>query len=136
MFKIKKVLAVDNNLSLEECEKILVSDEFCLGILDANREIESFVVHEDLVRVLKFDIKNYPINLIATLTNVIDVDINNINPLELEKYISQGLNKGIFVGKDRKSIDGLILTNTCLSCDEKFLLAEYEKNIPEYKKDS
>ncbi|MDD3014782.1 MAG: hypothetical protein PHC34_13860, partial [Candidatus Gastranaerophilales bacterium] len=67
-YEIKKVLAVDNNLSLRECEKMIFSEDCCLGILDENREVISFVTKEDLIKVLRFNLDNYSINLIATLT--------------------------------------------------------------------
>ena len=128
MYEIKKVLEVDNNLSLEECLKILISDKFCLGILDENREIDGFVMLEDLKKALKFDIGNYPINLISTKADIVD----NIDENKIKNLFSPGLDKGIFVGKDRKSITDLIL-NKSEFCEQKeiFLLDEYNKNIPE-----
>ncbi|MDD3014623.1 MAG: hypothetical protein PHC34_13055, partial [Candidatus Gastranaerophilales bacterium] len=103
----------------------------CLGILDENREVISFVTKEDLIKVLRFNLDNYSINLIATLTYNADININNINESELEKYLKPGLNKGIFVGKDKKDIQYLILDkSTFTNANEKYLREEYEKNIP------
>ena len=132
MYEIKKVLEIDNNLSLEECKQILVSDEFCLGILDDNREIYSFVILQDLEQALKFDIAHYSINLISTQADVLDVDVKNIDTKKLKNIIAPGLNKGVFVGKGRKNIKELILDmSKAGECKEKFLTSEYEENIPE-----
>jgi len=129
-YEIKKVLAADNNLSLRECKKMLFSEDYCLGILDENREIISFVTEEDLLKVLRFNLDNYSINLVATRADIIDIDINNINESELKEYLKPGLNKGIFVGKDKKNVEYLVLNkNIVTDTGEKFLRDEYEKNI-------
>jgi len=131
-YEIKKVLPVDNNLSLVECERILISEKICLGILDANRDIVSYVIKEDLAKALKFNIKNYSIDIISTLSDVIDIDINNINESELKKYIRLGLNKGIFVGKNRKNITDLIVNKNISDIfQDVYLFEEYEYNIPD-----
>ena len=131
-YEIKKVLSVDNNLSLKECEKILVPEDICLGILDENREITSFVLKEDLNKVLKFNINNYPINLISTLADVIDINIENISELQVKKHVKPGLNKGVFVGKNRKEVSHLIVNRDIYTeKKEVFLVEEYAKNIPE-----
>ena len=129
-YEIKKVLAVDNNLSLKECEKIIVSGEYCLGILDENREIQSFLLYDDLLNALKFDIKNCPVNIIATQADIIDIGVNITNIAEIKKHLSPGLNKGIFLGKDRKNIKELFLKKDSFDLkEEKQLLQEYEGNI-------
>lgn len=131
-YEIKKVLPVDNNLSLEECEKILVSEDACLGILDKNREVTSYVLKEDLIRALNFSIKSYSIDLITTLADVIDIDIENPDEAEIKKHIKPGLNKGIFIGKNRKEITYLaVCQNFRIDKREIFLLDEYEKTIPD-----
>ena len=48
--EIKKVLPIDGNLSFEECERILIPEDVCLGILDENREI---IVAEELRKQMK-----------------------------------------------------------------------------------
>lgn len=122
-YEIKKILPVDNNLSLGECDKILVNEKFCLGVLDTNREITGFVLKKDLTQALKFNIDNYSIDLITTLANVTD-DINNI-----KKYIRPGLNKAVFIGKSRQEIKSLILYKKFYENEEKFLYKEYKKNV-------
>jgi len=130
-YEVRKVLAADNNLSLRECEKMIPSEDYCLGILDENREIISFAVKEDLTRILKFGLDNYPINLIATLTDNADINVDNIDKSELKRYLGPGLNKGIFVGKDKKNIKYLILNKSfAINTDEQYLKEEFEKNIP------
>ncbi|EKE02799.1 MAG: hypothetical protein ACD_20C00330G0013 [uncultured bacterium] len=130
-YEIKKVLSVDNNLSFEECEEILVSEDTCLGVLDENRETTSYVLKEDLIRALKFNISNHPINLIATLADVIDINIDNPDESEIKQHIRPGLNKGVFIGKNRKEITHLVVCqNLCADKKEIFLLNEYENNIP------
>ena len=47
-FHVKKIIPVDNNLSLKECQKLLLIEGAALGILDENREITSFVEVEEL----------------------------------------------------------------------------------------
>lgn len=130
LFEVKKVLSVDSNLGLNECEKILVSENLCLGILDQNREIISFVIKEDLIRALKFNIKNHPISLIATPADFIDIDIDNPDGDKLKNLVKPGLNKGVFVGKNRRNIHSLIVNkNSYQEAGIKFLTDEFEKNI-------
>lgn len=134
-YEIKKVLPVDNNLSLEECEKLLVSENISLGILDENREIISYVLKEDLNRALNFNINHYPINLIETLADLIDIKIEDLNETEVKKYAALGLNRGFFIGKNKKEIRNLIIyKNSCMDYEEKFLLNEYEKNMTDKAK--
>jgi tRNA nucleotidyltransferase (CCA-adding enzyme) len=130
-YEIKKVIAVNTNLSLGECEKILVSRNDCLGILDENCEISGFVIKEDLYKVLKFDIKSYPINIITTLADCVDINIENIDDSVIKRYFSTGLNKGVFAGKDKKHVDYLILNkNKQKKYENRNLSNEYETFIP------
>jgi|GEM_PF-626165 len=130
-YEIKKILTVNYNVTLKECEKILISEDYCLGILNENEEIKSFVIQEDLRKALNFKLDNYPVCLIATLTDCIDIDANNINESKLAKYIKTGLNKGIFIGKDRKNIKFLTVSkNLTVNEEEKYLTEEYKNDIP------
>ena len=66
-FSVKKIIPIDNNLSLKECQKLLLLEGAVLGILDENREITSYACLEEIERALKFDLEEKPISLIATL---------------------------------------------------------------------
>lgn len=131
-YEIKKIISVDGNLSLEECEKLFNSEEVCLGILDENREISSYVLKEDLLRVLRFNLNNCPVNLIATSAKRLNLNINNPDINKLQQYIRPGLNKGVFIGKNKQTIENLIVCKDfCFEKPEKYLINEFESNLPE-----
>jgi hypothetical protein len=84
-YEFKKVLPIDSNISLEESEKAIISDKFCLGVLDANREVSEFILQEDLLRVLKYNTGHCPVSLISTPAEVVDIELYEIDNADLEK---------------------------------------------------
>lgn len=128
-YSIKKVITIDNNLSIGECENILSSDSLCLGILDENRDITSFVMFKDLSRTLEFNISDYSISLISTLADTFDVEPDKLDECNLKSFAQKGLGRGFFIGKDKKNAESLVVVEN--SCEKDIhLLEEYEKNIP------
>lgn len=125
-YKIKKIISVDNNLSLKDCQKILFSGDSALGILDENRDISAYVLAEHIDRALKFDIENLPIRLIAT-------KCGNYN-LELQKNSK----KDYFIGKNPKNIQYIVINSKeqevfiNLKAQYKKILSENSKKAIEY----
>lgn len=116
---IKKIISVDNNLSLKDCQKILLSGESALGILDENRDISAYVLAEHIDRALRFGIENFPIRLIAT-------KCENYN-LELNKNSKEDY----FIGENPKNIQYVVINS---KEQEVFinLKAQYKKTINEH----
>jgi tRNA nucleotidyltransferase (CCA-adding enzyme) len=108
-YEVKKVIQIDNNISLAESEKILDSDDVCLGLLDESREISSFVIRKDLLSALKFGIKNMPISLIATKADFLKQDEINSAKADVFNFTPSSLNKGVFAGTDKKNTDRLFI---------------------------
>ncbi len=65
-FEVKNLVLADNNLSIKECSNVLLSDDSAIVILDENRELHSFVLKESIDRMMRFELENQPIKLIAT----------------------------------------------------------------------
>lgn len=130
-FETKKIIAVNYTLKLKECADINFSDEYCLGVTDKNNEITGFVTKEDLLKALKFDIGNFPVSLITTLADLVDINIQNSDYSEIKKYFNSGLNKGFFVGKNKKHVDCLVLNKIDNNQKVQNLSEEYECFIPE-----
>jgi len=118
---IKKIIPVDNNLSLKDCQKILFSNDVALGILDENRDISAYVLSEHIDRALRFDIENLPIRIIST-------ECKNYNP-----HLEENFREDYFVAKDSKDVDYVVIT---LKEQEVFvnLKAHYKKNLCEKSK--
>lgn len=118
---IKKIISVDNNLSLKDCQKILLSEESALGILDENRDISAYVLAEHIDRALRFGIENFPIRLIST-------KCENYN-LELNKNSKEDY----FIGENPKNIQYVVINS---KEQEVFinLKAQYKKTINEHTK--
>ena len=96
---IKKIISVDNNLSLKDCQKILFSGDSALGILDENRDVSAYVLAEHIDRALRFDIENFPIRLIST-------KCENYN-LELQKNSREDY----FIGENPKNIQYVVINS-------------------------
>lgn len=129
-YEIKKVVPVESTLCIEECEKLLISEKFCLGILNENREIISYVLKEDIEKLLKFNIFSQSVEFIARKADIVDININDIQNI-IDEYTVPGLNSAVFVGKSRKFVDYLVInTNYNKNCDV-FLNVEYQRNISE-----
>lgn len=105
-YLIKKIIPVDNNLSLKDCQKILLSNDVALGILDENREISAYVLSEHIDRALRFDIENLPIRIIATKCKNYNLEISDKsgenyfiakNPGEVEYIVINQKEQEIFV---------------------------------------
>ena len=75
-YLIKKIIPIDNNLSLKDCQKILFSGDSALGILDENRDVSAYVLSEHIDRALRFDIENLPIRIIATQCNNYNISVD------------------------------------------------------------
>lgn len=119
---VKKIIPVDNNLSLKDCQKVLMVGDSALGVLDSNREITSYVLAKHIERALKFDIADLPIRLIATKCNNYNLEIKESNKQDY------------FIGNDKQDIEYIVVAN---KEQEIFvnLKAQYEKNInPSLKK--
>ena len=128
-YSVKKVITVDNNLSIGECENILTSDSSCLGILNENRDVAGFVMFKDLSRILEFNMSGYPISLISTLADTFNVEPDKIDECNLKDFAQKGLGRGFFIGEDNNNVKSLVIVeNVCKKniC----LIKEYEKNIP------
>ncbi len=129
-YEIKKIISIDNNLSLQECEKILLSDSFCLGILDSNREINSFVKREDLLHALKYEIKHLPISILALPAEI--TDGSNPNETDILEFFKSTSNQGIFIGKSKKEVQEVIIFKPeGKTIPEIRLNTEYTKNMSE-----
>jgi tRNA nucleotidyltransferase/poly(A) polymerase len=128
-YEIKKVIPVEDSFTLGECSKILPFEGACLGVLNENSEIDRYVLKEDLERALEFDISNYQVRLIAIPAKIMDIYKQNLNEDQIKKHVTPGLNKGIFIGKDKKEISELIVYKALNPENKRVLLNEYEKNI-------
>ncbi len=120
-YLIKKIIPVDNNLSLKDCNKILFSSDVALGVLDENRDISSYVLSHHIERALRFDIENLPIRVIST-------ECKNYNS-ELE----ENLKKDYFIAKSPKEVEFIVISS---KEQEVFinLKAQYKKNLCEKTK--
>lgn len=131
-FEVKKVIPASKTLSIEEGERLLISENFCLGVFDQNSEIFGYLTKEDFDRVSEFNIKNQPISLITTLSDFVDTNIDNPYESEILNHLKSGLNNGILTGKDRKNIKTLIINKDFYNKSENiYLTEEFNKNIPE-----
>lgn len=115
-YLIKKIIPVDNNLSLKDCQKILFSNDVALGVLDENREISAYVLLEHIERALRFDIENFPIRIIST-------ECKNYNAA-----LEENPKKDYFIAKDSKNVEFIVIPS---KEQEVFinLKAQYEKNL-------
>jgi tRNA nucleotidyltransferase (CCA-adding enzyme) len=134
-YQIKKIISVEEELSLQECEKILISDSFCLGIYNGNRETIGFVKKADLINSLKYEIKHLPIKIIAIPAETIDKTADKLNDADFNELYQNTSNQGIFLGKSNKEVREVILfepkdENT----SEINLSSEYENKMPETAK--
>lgn len=123
---IKKIIPIDNNLSLKDCQKILFSGDSALGILDENREVSAYVLSEHIDRALRFGIENFPIRLIAT---------------KCENYnlaLKQSSKEDYFIGASPKQIEYLVIHSIeqevyiSLKAQYKKILDETSKKAIEY----
>lgn len=131
-FEIKKVIAVSKALKLKEAASIVFSDDYCLGVKDKNDEITGFITKEDLLKVLKLDIGDLAVSLITTLTDLVNINIQNSDYSKIKKFFNSGLNKGLFVGRDKKQIDYLVLNkDSDNNRKAQNLTEEYECFIPD-----
>lgn len=95
-FSVKKIIPIDNNLSLKECQKLLLLEGAVLGILDENREITSYACLEEIERALKFDLEEKPISLIATLCK------------RYRPSLQENEKEDYFIAKNPKNVDFLV----------------------------
>lgn len=98
-FHVKKIIPVDNNLSLKECQKLLLIEGAALGILDENREITSFVEVGELDKALKFDLEDKPISLISTPCK------------EYRPSLQENATDDYFIAKSPQNVDFLVKIN-------------------------
>ncbi len=123
---IRKIISVDHNLSLKDCQKILFSGDSALGILDENRDISAYVLSEHIDRALRFDIENFPIRLIAT-----KCDKYNIG-------LQENAKEDYFIGENPKNIDYVVISEAKqevyinLKAQYKKILNEKSKKAIEY----
>lgn len=130
-FDIKTVILVESGLSIKECEQVLLSNNFCLGVFNELREIFGFVLKEDLDKALMFELNDYPISLIVTNAECADIALNNLSEETLQNYKTHNLNRGLFLGETNKAAKNLIVLNQCeLNKAPIFLREIFEKNIP------
>jgi len=118
---IKKIIPIDNNLSLKDCQKILFSGDSALGILDENRDVSAYVLAEHIDRALRFGVENFPIRLIATKCENYNLSLQQIYK---EDY---------FIGASPKNIEYLVVIS---NEQEVFinLKAQYKKILDEKAK--
>ncbi len=129
-FEVKKIISVERDLSLQESEKLLVSDNCCLGILNENREITGFVKREDLLSALKYEIKHLPVNIIAVTAEIApEIDLNDGDIIKLQQKTSK---QGLFLGKSRQEIQEVVVFNPNIKTFTDITLKnEYLNNMPE-----
>lgn len=115
-YLIKKIIQIDNNLSLKDCQKILFSEDCALGILDENREVSSYVLSEHIARALRFDLENLPIRIIATECTNYNIGVDN------------NFREDYFIAQSPKEAEYIVITP---KEQEVFinLKAKYKKNI-------
>ncbi|MEI7474427.1 MAG: hypothetical protein WCK67_06565 [bacterium] len=129
-FDIKTIIPVESGLSIKECEQVLLSDKFCLGIINKDRELFGFVLKEDLDKALAFELNDQPISLIITLAECVNIQLNEVDEKQLQKNISFSLNKGVFIGEDNKTAKNLaVLTNCETETNNLSLRETFEKQM-------
>lgn len=120
-YLIKKIIPVDNNLSLKDCQKILFSNDVALGVLDESRDISAYVLVEHIERALRFDIENLPIRIIST-------ECKNYNTA-----LEENPKNDYFIAKNSKDVEFIVIP---FKEQEVFinLKAQYKKNLCEKTK--
>lgn len=120
-YLIKKIIPVDNNLSLKDCQKILFSNDLALGVLDENRDISAYVLPQHIERALRFDIENLPIRVIST-------ECKNYN-----LGVEENPKKDYFIAENPKDVEFIVIP---AKEQEVFinLKAQYKRNLCEKTK--
>lgn len=118
---IKKIIQVDNNLSLKDCQKILLANDVALGILDENRDISAYVLAEHIDRALRFELENSPIRIIATSCKNYNIAVD------------ENSRKDYFIAENPKEAQYIVISQ---KEQEVFinLKAQYKKNLCEKSK--
>lgn len=129
-FDIKTVIPVESGLSIKECEQVLLSDKFCLGVLNEKRELFGFVFKEDLDKALMFELNEHPVSLIVTNAECLNIPLDEISEKTLQAYKQNNLNKGLFIGENNKNAKNLVVLNPCELQNKPVSLREaFEKQI-------
>lgn len=130
-FDIKTVIPVESGLSIKECENVLLSDNFCLGVFNEKRELFGFVLKKDLDKSLLFELDDHPISLITTNADCLNLQFNEITEEALQDNEQHNLNKGLFIGENNKTAKHLVVLNAYELINRPLSLREsFEKQIP------
>lgn len=130
-FEIKTVIPVENNALIKDCEQKLLSDNFCLGIFNKEKEFFGFVLKKDLDKAIKLDLRHFSINTITTYANFLELQPDEITENILNKNLQNILNRGLFIGENIKTVNKLVLLNQNNNETSALSIREiFEKQLP------
>ncbi len=130
--QIKKVLILSPDATIADAQELLKKEEnVCAGLLNAKKEIKSYILKEDVSYILNFNVASLSAGLIATYADFIESDDLKIAEQKAREAKLTGFKKAVFVGQNKKNIKYLFVFDQEISSKSRNISSLFEKNIPE-----